>query len=376
MAAISAIANGRRLGPISPHLPHSNMSANPILSTQALGFRWATIDPFLFCVYHDDAYPRGNADYGPDASLSGRDMGQDFAGKDGWRMYHGTTVPGFPSHPHRGFETVTIVRKGLIDHSDSLGATARFGGGDVQWLTAGRGIVHSEMFPLLNRDKSNPLELFQIWLNLPASHKMVAPHFTMFWSEQVPHQMLTDANGASTEVACIAGALQQAGVISQPLAPPPDSWASQPRADVAIWTVKMAANARWTLPAAVGVGTRRSLYFFKGVSLVIGGQLVDAQTGMELRCDEDIELINGPDFAEILVLQGRPIAEPIAQYGPFVMNTEAEIKQAFADYRQTEFGGWPWPDNAPVHGGQARRFAKHADGKSETLSIQSNPQEK
>ena len=352
------------------------MSANPILSTQTLGFRWSTIDPFLFCVYHDDAYPRGNAAYGPDASLSGRDMGQDFAGKDGWRMYHGTTVPGFPSHPHRGFETVTIVRKGLIDHSDSLGATARFGGGDVQWLTAGRGIVHSEMFPLLNRDKSNPLELFQIWLNLPASHKMVAPHFTMFWSEQVPHQTQADANGALTEVVCIAGALRQANVVSQPLAPPPDSWASQPRADIAIWTVKMAANACWTLPAAAGSGTRRSLYFFKGVSLVIGGQLVDGQTGMELRCDEDIELVNGPEFAEILVLQGQPIAEPVAQYGPFVMNTEAEIKQAFADYRRTEFGGWPWPDNAPVHGGQARRFAKHADGKSETLSIQTNPQEK
>ena len=142
---------------------------NSVVRIQPLGMPWATIDPFLFCVYHDDAYPKGNAQLGPDASLAGRDIGQDFAGKDGWRMYHGDTVPGFPSHPHRGFETVTIVRKGLIDHSDSLGATARFGGGDVQWLTAGRGIVHSEMFPLLKRDESNPLELFQIWLNLPAA---------------------------------------------------------------------------------------------------------------------------------------------------------------------------------------------------------------
>jgi redox-sensitive bicupin YhaK (pirin superfamily) len=350
------------------------MAVNPILSTQPLGFRWSTIDPFLFCVYHDDAYPRANADFGPDASLAGRDIGQDFAGKDGWRMYHGTTVPGFPSHPHRGFETVTIVRKGLIDHSDSLGATARFGGGDVQWLTAGCGIVHSEMFPLLHRGKSNHLELFQIWLNLPASHKMVAPHFTMFWSEQIPQHRFTDANGATTEVACIAGALRDAADV-RPLAPPPDSWASQAQADVAIWTLKMAANARWTLPAARGAGVRRSLYFFKGAKLAVGGQAVVGQTGMELRCDDDIELVNGPEFAELLVLQGRPIAEPVAQYGPFVMNTQAEIQQAFADYQRTQFGGWPWPDNAPVHGGQVGRFAKHADGKNENLSIQTDTQE-
>ena len=343
------------------------MPVNPILSTQPLGFRWSTIDPFLFCVYHDDAYPRGNASLGPDASLEGRDIGQDFAGKDGWRMYHGSTVPGFPSHPHRGFETVTIVRKGLIDHSDSLGATARFGGGDVQWLTAGRGIVHAEMFPLLQRDKPNRLELFQIWLNLPASHKMVDPHFTMFWSEQVPHQVFADAAGATTEVACIAGRLQPA---AEPPAPPPNSWASQPQSDLAIWTLKMAPNARWTLPAAAGSGTRRSLYFFKGSSLSVGGQPVTSHAGLEVRCDADVVLVNGAEFAELLVLQGKPIAEPVAQYGPFVMNTQAEIHQAFADYRRTEFGGWPWPDNAPVHGKEPRRFATHADGRTEQLKIQ------
>ena len=346
------------------------MSASPILTSQPLGFRWETIDPFLFCVHHDDAYPRGNVQLGPDAPLTGRDMGQDFAGKDGWRMYHGMQVPGFPSHPHRGFETVTIVREGLVDHSDSLGATARFGGGDVQWLTAGRGIVHSEMFPLLRQEKPNRLELFQIWLNLPASHKMVAPHFTMFWSEQVPHDVFKDADGATTEVACIAGALKSAGAALQALAPPPDSWASQAQADVAIWTLKMAPHARWTLPAANGAGTRRSLYFFKGSSLAIGAHPVPGHVGLELRCGADIELVNGGDFAELLLLQGKPIAEPVAQYGPFVMNTQAEIHQAFADYQRTQFGGWPWPDNAPVHGKQARRFATHADGKTEALQIQ------
>ena len=376
------------------------MPAKTILNLQPLGFPWATIDPFLFCVYHDDAYPRGNAHFGPDASLAGRDLGQDFAGKDGWRMYHGLTVPGFPSHPHRGFETVTIVRKGLIDHSDSLGATARFGGGDVQWLTAGKGIVHSEMFPLLNPDAANPLELFQIWLNLPAKNKMVDPHFTMFWSEKIPRRLDLDANGKTTEACCIAGRLGGAVVNRRltndalddeavahtatalpltpppplaalsPLSPPPDSWASQTDADVAIWTLKMAPGARWTLPAAATSSARRQLYFFKGVSVTIAGQNITEHAAIELAASSDVALVNGPETSEFLLLQGKPIDEPVAQYGPFVMNTQAEIHQAFADYRATEFGGWPWPDNAPVHGAASVRFAKHADGKMETLQAQ------
>src|SRR5690606_32880367 len=116
----------------------------------------------------------------------GRNIGQDFAGIDGWRMYHGAEVPGFPQHPHRGFETVTIARRGYIDHADSLGAAARFGQGDVQWLTAGKGIVHSEMFPLLSKDDDNPVELFQIWVNLPAASKMVDPYFSMLWASDIP----------------------------------------------------------------------------------------------------------------------------------------------------------------------------------------------
>ncbi len=341
------------------------MSAHPILQIQELGFPWETIDPFLFCVYHDDAYPKGNAQFGPAAALAGRNLGQDFAGKDGWRMYHGLTVPGFPSHPHRGFETVTIVRKGLIDHSDSLGATARFGGGDVQWLTAGRGIVHSEMFPLLDSSAPNPLELFQIWLNLPARSKMVDPHFTMFWSQDIPHHVATDADGRATEVACIAGRLA-GSVVADPLAPPPDSWASQAEADLAIWTLKMAPGARWTLPAAASAGTRRKLHFFKGKGVAVAGHKVEGHASIELLATQAVELLNGDETSEFLLLQGRPIGEPVAQYGPFVMNTQQELQQAFDDYRRTEFGGWPWPDNAPVHGPEPVRFARHADGRVET----------
>ncbi len=138
------------------------MKTSVIRQSVPLGFQWPTSDPFLFCVHHEDHYPKGNGKFGPDASLAGRDMGQDFAGKDGWRMYHGDDVPGFPGHPHRGFETVTVVQRGIVDHADSLGAAGRYGDGDVQWMTAGAGVQHSEMFPLLHEDKENPMELFQI----------------------------------------------------------------------------------------------------------------------------------------------------------------------------------------------------------------------
>lgn len=286
-------------------------------------------------------------------------------------MYHGSSVPGFPPHPHRGFETVTLVRKGLIDHADSLGATARFGGGDVQWLTAGRGVVHSEMFPLLDDTAPNPLELFQIWLNLPARSKMADPHFTMLWSADIPRLTLRDASGRATEVAVVAGRLLALGGAGEsnditPLPPPPDSWAAQPDSDVAIWTLQMEPGASWTLPAATGQGTRRKLYFFKGESVSLGGQPISAQAAIELRASDAVAISNtGTSMAEFLLLQGRPIAEPVVQYGPFVMNTQGEIAQTIGEYRRTQFGGWPFDSEAPVHRPDDGRFARHPDGRHE-----------
>ena len=188
-------ATGRHLIAFASIRWYTRIMSSPIIQTVPLGFQWPTIDPFLFCVHHLDAYPAGNADLGPVASLEGRSIGNDFEPVDGWRMYHGSTVPGFPVHPHRGFETITFVRQGLIDHADSLGAAARYGRGDVQWMTAGSGIQHAEMFPLLDRDGPNTAELFQIWINLPASDKMVEPHFTMLWDHDIPRHVETDAEG-------------------------------------------------------------------------------------------------------------------------------------------------------------------------------------
>jgi redox-sensitive bicupin YhaK (pirin superfamily) len=332
-----------------------------VLNVETLGAPpWVTLDPFLFCVHHDDAYPAGDERMGPAASLAGRRIGSDFAGIDGWRMYHGDVIPGFPQHPHRGFETVTVTRRGFIDHSDSLGATARYGAGDAQWLTAGAGIVHAEMFPLVERAAGNPLELFQIWLNLPAADKMAPPHFSMLWREAIPTLTLADEAGRTTQVTVIAGKLAEAN----PPAPPPKSWAARADSDVAIWSITMAPGATWTLPPA-NAGSNRMLYAFRGQGLAIGAREVAGGSAVRLKGDASAVLTNGSAVSELLLLQGRPIGEPVVAHGPFVMNTRAEIQQAFNDYQRTRFGGWPWPSDGPAHPREEGRFAIHADGRSE-----------
>ncbi len=332
-----------------------------IKSIKPLGFPWQTQDPFLFCVHHEDFYPKGNDVMGPAASLKGRALGQDFApNKEGWRMYHGEQVPGFPAHPHRGFETVTIVTKGLVDHSDSLGAAGRFGFGDVQWMTAGKGVQHCEMFPLLNRDKENPLELFQIWLNLPKAKKLTAPYFAMLWSDTIPTYKATDTNGKSTEVKVVAGKIE---TIQAP-APAPDSWAANENNEVAIWTIKMEPGAIWSLPSASALANR-SLYFYSGSSMQIAGKQFSTHQAIELLADKQVVLENGDSESYLLLLQGKPINEPVVQHGPFVMNTQAEIQQAMNEYRQTEFGGWPWPSYEHVHPREKNRFARYPDGREE-----------
>lgn len=336
--------------------------SNLVRQTVPLGAQWPTLDPFLFCAHHDDAYPPANAQMGPATSLAGRNIGMDFDGIDGWNMYHGSVVPGFPQHPHRGFETVTIVRTGLIDHSDSMGAVARFGRGDVQWLTAGRGVVHSEMFPLLDEHGPNPLELFQIWLNLPSVDKMTDPYFTMIWDADIPRVTTVDDSGRTTEIAVVAGALGDATVPT----PPPNSWAARAEADVAIWLIRMDAHASWELPAAKGADTVRTLYCCEGDTLSIGDTVVVNDTAALLDPHQSAPLTAGDRAVECLLLQGRPIGEPVERYGPFVMNTREELEQAFSDYRATQFGGWPWPTDDPVHARDAERFARHDDGRVET----------
>jgi hypothetical protein len=274
-------------------------------------------------------------------------------------MYHGDRIPGFPGHPHRGFETITIVPHGLVDHADSLGAAGRYGDGDVQWMTAGKGLQHSEMFPLLDKDDDNPLLLFQIWLNLPAASKMVEPNFTMFWKEDIPVVKSADDQGKHTRVEVVAGKYEGTAAPS----PPPDSWAADPDSHVAVWLVELEEGATWTLPAHA-TGLSRMLYFYAGESIDAAGQAIQVSHGLQLNSEESLLIKAIGQSASLLLLQGKPIAEPVAHYGPFVMNTREELQQAFTDYQRDQFGGWPWERNDQVHG-ERGRFARYVDGREE-----------
>ncbi len=336
----------------------SDKSVSAIKHQFPLGFQWETQDPFLFCVHHEDAFPVGNEYMGPAKThFKGRQLGDDFIIKDGFRMYHGKTVPGFPGHPHRGFETVTVVRKGIVDHADSLGAAGRYGNGDVQWMTAGKGVQHSEMFPLISDKEENPMELFQVWLNLPKKNKMVEPYFRMLWRESIPYLYF---DNKKVLVELIAGRWDK----DKAAAPPPDSWAAPDENEVFIVNIVMEPNSQVTLPFSDGL-VNRSLYFYEGDSLSINETNFTKYTGVYLDAKVETTLKSGDSAVSIFILQGKPINEQVMQYGPFVMNTKEEIQQAFDDYHKTKFGGWPWPKYDQVHDRSRPRFAQHADGTSE-----------
>jgi len=325
-------------------------TSSSVLKVEPMGgFPTKTPDPFLFLVYHKDHYPAGDGKM----QAPRRGNGQDFNPSQPYRMYHGDRIPGFPSHPHRGFETITATLDGVIDHFDSANNKGRYGDGDLQWMTAGRGIQHSEMFPLVHSDKPNLCRFFQIWLNLPKKSKFVEPHFTMHWAEDV--KRVTMDKGTVT---VWAGHLDEV----KALPPPPESYASMEDRHVGVFHIALQQSGTYTLPLVNGPGAKnvnRRLYVIEGNGVAIDGQSIKPGMFVDLDATKPSELMNptGGDV-EVLVLQGQPIGEPVVQHGPFVMNTRQEIQQTFADYQKTRFGGWPYDDNDPVNEQSKGRFAE------------------
>lgn len=329
-----------------------------VIRTGSLEFRLEVMNPFIIAFHHIDNYPEGDGLMSP-RNIPRRGYGNgDFDPDADWRMYYGSTVPGFPVHPHRGFETITVMVDGVADHFDSKGAKGRYGKGDVQWMTAGEGVQHSEMFPLVHDDHDNRMELFQIWLNLPKNKKFAQPNYKMLWKESIPVLRELDDAGNKLKVKVIAGKYKDLVALD----PLPASWAFDPNNRVNIFMVKLAPGAKFILPKQLA-SMNRMLYFYKGNSLNIEGQVLGSKSFAQLQPDVDVEMVNGNDVAHVLVLEGVPIQEPVVAQGPFVMNSLSEIKDAIRAYQQTEFGGWPWDRPDPVNDKEVGRFASYDFGK-------------
>lgn len=229
-------------------------------------------------------------------------------------------------------------------------------------MTAGGGVCHSEMFPLVDVDAPNPTRFFQIWLNLPRKSKMARPAFVMHWAEEIPRWHSEDGKARATVWAGSMFGLSA-------LRPTPESWAAEPANDVGLFHVQLDEGGALELPAcAGGSATNRVLYLIEGRGAEIAGRAVPREevvAFVKVRGDAAVPVRAHDGPAELLVLQAKPIGEPVVQHGPFVMNTREEIAEAFSDYRRTQFGGWPWPRDDMVFPRRDGRFAV-VDGKRMT----------
>ncbi len=231
---------------------------------------------------------------------------------------------GAPDHPHRGFETVTYMLKGQFEHEDSAGHKGTIGAGDVQWMTAGRGVVHSEMPAAPIRERGGRIHGFQVWVNLPARDKMMAPRYQEVPASRIPQAATRDGRA---RVRVIAGeALGVRAVIDTRTPIVYQDWSLDPGAAV---------------EQPLAEGHHAFVYVFEGRAEVgtDGQSLGDGQLGL-LGPGDRVRLAAPPGAAgsaRMLLLAGQPLREPVARYGPFVMNTESEIRQALSDYRSGRF---------------------------------------
>lgn len=232
---------------------------------------------------------------------------------------------GVGAHPHRGFETVTIVYDGEVSHRDSTGAGGSIGPGDVQWMTAASGIVHEEFHSEAYARRGGPFRMVQLWVNLPARDKMAPPGYQGITSAQIPTLTLRDVTGAEAgTVRPIAGAFEGASGPARTFTP------------MQVWDVQLKAGHTVTLPAPEGHTTVPLVYQGR-VKTADGQEAGDAEMIVFERAGEGVQLTALADTT-LLWLCGEPIDEPVVGYGPFVMNSAQEIQQAFADFRSGRMG--------------------------------------
>jgi quercetin 2,3-dioxygenase len=227
----------------------------------------------------------------------------------------------FGPHPHRGFETVTFVLEGELAHYDSGGHESVIGAGGVQWMTAGAGLIHAEVSPPDFKRQGGPLEILQLWVNLPGRLKMTPPRYSGLQREQIPAVPLPDAAG---ELALISGPFGEAEGPIHSLT------------GVFMSTVRLAPGGRAELPAPRGRNV--FLYVARG-SVAVAGTPVERLNLVTLDDGDSVAVEAGPEEAVLLFGHADPIREPVVAHGPFVMTSEAEIRQAIVDYQAGRFAG-------------------------------------
>jgi redox-sensitive bicupin YhaK (pirin superfamily) len=231
---------------------------------------------------------------------------------------------GVGQHPHRGFETVTIVYRGEVSHRDSTGQGGTIGPGDVQWMTAGAGILHEEFHSEAFTRTGGMLQMIQLWVNLPGRHKMTAPRYQAILNSEIPAAPM--ANGAGI-VRVIAGQYEDAKGPAHTFTP------------MNVWDLRLAASASTTVPAPAGWNT--ALIVLNGQIKVNGERVVQDGAMVVLSAQGSDCLVETLSDASVLLLSGEPIDEPVVGYGPFVMNTRSEIEQAIHDFNSGKFGEMP-----------------------------------
>ncbi len=231
---------------------------------------------------------------------------------------------GVGTHPHRGFETVTIVYDGEVAHRDSTGAGGTIGPGDVQWMTAASGILHEEFHSEAYARTGGPFEMVQLWVNLPARDKMSAPGYQTLLNRDIPQVALPDGAG---HVRVIAGDYGQGHGPAKTFTP------------IQVWDVRLNAGASTELQAQPG--HTLALVVLHGTLLVNGEEVARAGQLVHMDRTADSVHLEANNEVTLLWLSGEPIAEPVVGHGPFVMNSEAEIEQAMADFNSGRFGRIP-----------------------------------
>ncbi len=273
-------------GPLSTHWVGNGFPVRTLISPQVQG-----VSPFLLLDY---AGPR------------------EFAPTEERR--------GVEEHPHRGFETVTIVYQGALEHRDSAGHRGRIGPGDVQWMTAASGIVHEELHEREFARRGGVFEVVQLWVNLPAAQKMSSPRYQELAEARIP--VVSLPGGAYVRV--IAGACGGVAGAARTVTP------------MNVWDVRVAAGRKADLE--IPAGHSAVLALLRGELVVDGRERLAGPQTARLGRDGDRVVLEAQSDAGLLLLTGEPLEEPIASYGPFVMNTEAELHQAFEDYRSGKMG--------------------------------------